>query len=691
MSEEESELTTVKVAQNGDESSQHGQQIDSRHHFSWEAASVFLLLLVLLIGSYFRFSGLNWDGNHHLHPDERFLTIVASSLESVSDPLSYLRTSESPLNPYNVGQSFYVYGNFPMTLTRYVAEWTNSGCTVLSGIKFSLCNNPLTSYDGIYLVGRFLSGLMDLISIMFTFLIGRRLYDWRVGLLAALLLALAVMPIQQSHFFTMDNWAAALTTMTLYAAVRAASLGDHSPLTPRPPLHWYAFFGLGVGLTAASRINVAPLALMIGVSALIWLLRRNDCVVPSLESLIDMRGPDLRPIIAGIALAAIISIITFRLAQPYAFTDTALAKEQAYAQTGQEPGTLELAFRSLAGFNLNWLSNMEEIQRLQAPEASFPPALQWTDRAPILFPLTNMILYGMGLTAGLAALLGFIWALWRMVLFRSDWMSHAIPVIWSGFYFLFMGTRWVKSVRYFLPIYPTMFLLAAWALFALWDRAGRSNSSSRSFSTLKRALVGFLMLLVIVPSFLWANTFVTIYQRPVTRIAASEWIFENVPSGATLLYDVNGEAREHNLPLKEFIFLPDSIPLTISFTMPEEGVITAVRLNHLTDYDFADGGSETDTPEDAGETFHVRLNGKDINADPGSPGEGRLKLGDERQAILFDLPDTPALAGTAQQIIIELGEGGPVHAGTSILANEHWDDLLPVGSNGRNAYGMYYT
>ncbi len=180
---------------------------------------------------------------------------------------------------------------------------------------------------------------------------------------------------------------------------------------------------------------------------------------------------------------------------------------------------------------------MEEIQRLQAPDASFPPALQWTDRTAIIFPLTNMVLYGMGLTAGIAAWLGLLWALWRIIRFRSDWMSHAIPVIWSGAYFLFMGTRWVKSVRYFLPIYPMLLLLAAWALFALWDRAAKSDTNWRN---IKRTAVAVLMLIVIVPSFLWANAFAGIYQRPITRMAASDWIFEHIPSGATLLYEMDG-------------------------------------------------------------------------------------------------------------------------------------------------------
>jgi YYY domain-containing protein len=189
-----------------------------------------------------------------------------------------------------------------------------------------------------------------------------------------------------------------------------------------------------------------------------------------------------------------------------------------------------------------------------------------------------------------------------------------------------------------------------------------------------------------VPSFLWANTFVTIYQRPVTRVAASDWIFENVPSGATLLYEVNGESREYNLPLKEFLFLPNGIPLTLNFNMPEDGAITAVRLNYLTSRaavaqqhsDFAASGA------DSGETLRLRFNGEEV-------GEHKVDLDDKRQSTLISLPHTPLSSGTPQQIVIELGDGGPVHAGTSILANEHWDDLLPVSTGSRNAYGMYYT
>ena len=668
MIEEKNKITETNVPITEPVTDQPIQESVASSRFSWESLSILFLLIMYKLQHLVVTMIVNWDENFHLHPDERFLTIVASSLSSVSDPLSYLRTSESTLNPYNINQSFYVYGNFPMTVTRYIAEWADGICSFLAYIDSPICTYSFTAYDGVQLLGRFLSGLLDLVSIFFTFLIGRRLYDWRVGLLGALLLALAVMPIQSSHFFTMDNWSAALTTMALYAAVRAASLGDEQP-TWR--LRWYALFGLGVGLATASRINMAPLALMIAVSAVIWLLRRNEIVLPDLENIKSLGGADLQRVISGIAVAAVFTIVAFRLAQPYAFTDAALAKTQVLAKTGQEPGVVELALRSIVGFNSQWLSNMEEIQRLQAPDASFPPALQWTNRTAIIFPLTNMVLYGLGLTAGIAAFLGLLWALWRIIRFRSDWMSHAIPVVWSGAYFLFMGTRWVKSVRYFLPIYPMLLLLAAWALFALWDRTAKSETIWR---TIKRTAVAILMLIVIVPTFLWANAFAGIYQRPITRMAASDWIFENIPSGATLLYETDGGQKEFHLPLKEFYFEPGGIPLTLDFTMPEDGTITAVRFNFLTDPDHESNGP------DAGESLNIRFNNQDI-------GVQRLDLNDQRQAVLIDLPDTAVEADSSQQIIVEPVDG-LVRAGTSILANEHWDDLLPVG---RNAYGLYYT
>jgi YYY domain-containing protein len=621
----------------------------------WETITVILLLLILILGATFRFTGLNWDNETHLHPDERFLTSTTSNLQPVESLRHYFSPSESTLSPYVMGQHFYVYGNFPMTVTRYVAEWVDGYCQT----RAEPCAYGYTNYTGVHLVGRFLSGLIDLSSILFIFLIGVRLYNRRVGLLAAFFQATAVLPIQQAHFYTMDSWAAALATMTLYTAVRAARFGDdEDDLQWR----WYILFGLGLGLTVASRINVAPLAPMIGVAGLIWLVRRGRASL----------AHDLLYVFVAIVIAAGVSLATFRVAQPYAFADRQIAREAILAETGYEPGPILTSIFAL-GFNPQWRANMAEIQRLQEPAAAWPPALQWTDRPAIIFPWTNMVLYGMGLLAGLAAWGGFFWALWRIATFRPDWTAHLIPVIWSGGYFLFMGTRWVKSIRYMLPIYPTLLLLAAWALWLLWQYAGQSQTASRR---LKQAAAAALILVTMSASLLWANAFVsTVYGQPLTRNAASEWIYEHVPTGATLFYEADGQARQIQLPLRQFTFVPGGGSLTLPFQLPVDGVVTAVQLNYLSVTDPTELGRETQ--------LHFHLNDGPIT-------EHTVAMTESRQSSRVQLPPIRLPAGVEQRLVIEAGPGVPILAETSRTVNEHWDDLLPTNVGGRGAYTAYY-
>ena len=58
------------------------------------------LIVVLIAAAYFRVIGLNWDDNQHLHPDERFLTMVESALTPAQSLSEYFDTNNSPLNPH---------------------------------------------------------------------------------------------------------------------------------------------------------------------------------------------------------------------------------------------------------------------------------------------------------------------------------------------------------------------------------------------------------------------------------------------------------------------------------------------------------------------------------------------------------------------------------------------------------------
>ncbi|MEI6288811.1 MAG: hypothetical protein WCP19_00125, partial [Chloroflexota bacterium] len=96
----------------------------TRKPYKW--LTIFLLALIMITAAYFRFIGLDWDQSQHMHPDERFMTMVESALTPVSSLSDYFNTDKSTLNPHNQGYSFYVYGDLPITIVRYAAEWMSS-------------------------------------------------------------------------------------------------------------------------------------------------------------------------------------------------------------------------------------------------------------------------------------------------------------------------------------------------------------------------------------------------------------------------------------------------------------------------------------------------------------------------------------------------------------------------------------
>ena len=78
--------------------------------------------MILLVAAYLRLSHLNWDDGTHIHPDERFLTMVSSALDLPSSLGEFFDSTTSPMSPYNKEYGFFVYGTLPIFIVRVVAE-----------------------------------------------------------------------------------------------------------------------------------------------------------------------------------------------------------------------------------------------------------------------------------------------------------------------------------------------------------------------------------------------------------------------------------------------------------------------------------------------------------------------------------------------------------------------------------------
>lgn len=454
------------------------------------------LLFIVAIAAILRFQGLNWDQNTHLHPDERFITMVATALEWPRSLGEYFDTATSPLNPYNRNFGTYVYGTFPLFLTKFVAE--------------KLLD--MGGYDRIFLVGRALSALMDLGTMGLAFLIGRRLYSPTVGLLTAGLLAFTVLHIQQAHFWTVDPAGTFLVTLGLYFAVDLAFGGRPVP----------ALLGLGAsfGLALATKINLALFGGIIGLAwALRWLRDRNPAEPPGprgwsgrlagWEVYVQARpavaepGPaGLPAAAAGFLLTLVVAFLVFRVAQPY-------------------------AFRGL-GLNPQWVQDMEMIGRLTAGEIDYPPGHQWAARTPYVFPWVNMVGWGLGWPLGLTAWAGVALAGYELVCRRR--VEHLLPLAWIVLLFGYLGGGFVVTMRYFYPIYPCLVMLAAYLLVRAWGER-------RRFGRVGTAVTAGLIVVVLGGTVLWGLAFTQIYRQPHSRIEASRWVYANIPPGSVLGYE----------------------------------------------------------------------------------------------------------------------------------------------------------
>jgi YYY domain-containing protein len=536
---------------------ENSSEIKNQNRYPW--IWTILLLGVLMLAAYFRFSGIDWDDDHHLHPDERFMTMVASSISSVDGLSEYFDTANSSLNPNNRGYGFYVYGTLPLFIVRYAAEMLNQA-----------------GYSEIHLVGRFFSGLFDLLTVLMVFLIAVRLFrNYRLALLAALFSALAVLQIQLSHYFTVDTYTNFFTFLAFYFAVRVMT--DPQPVTApvmraevepvemseqalgvtaripavnawsnlataRRTIIPYAFFGAALGLAMASKVSSAPLAVLLPGAALIVWSRLST----------EERQQQLWIIARNLVLAAAVAFLVFRIFQPYAFTG---------------PGFFNVTP------NENWLNSMKALAQQSGGDVDFPPALQWA-RRPLTFAWQNMVQWGLGLPLGLLAWAGFMWMGVRML--KGEWRKYALLWGWTLLYFAWQSLNFSRSMRYQLPVYPALAIIAAWAIFALW-----SQRSERV--QWRRWLAAGLGIVVVGATLAWAAAFSQIYTRPITRIAASEWIYQNIPAAVNLRIETDEGLYNQPLSTRLTADFSAGAPLVMSFEAQYSGVLGEADFAYLRD------------------------------------------------------------------------------------------------------------
>jgi len=650
--------------------------VKKRSHVSTWLTSL-LLLLILAAGAYFRFSGLNWDEYSYMHPDERFLLMVAASLTPPQSVEEYFDTAHSSFNPHNRGYTFYVYGTFPLFLARYAAEW-------------------VYEYNGMQAIadaGRFLSAFFDFLVILIVFLIGKRAYGLKVGLLAAAFYAAAVLPIQLSHFFKEDTFLNFFTGLAVYLALvillegrqhnkeitdGLAFEGDDVGVALLPSPALFIAFGTTVGLALASKLNAAPVAFLLPIAVL---LRYNHFPL-------GLKKAPWNKIILYLVFAALACLVTFRIFQPYAFTGP-----------------------SFWGVRLNpeWIADIQE-QRAQATgDVDFPPAMQWARRS-WWFSGENLIRWGLGVPLGLASAAGFLALGWLIGMvwlkklclekFNGEnsekngllkvalhhWKQSTLLWIWAAFYFFWQSFSFNPTMRYQLPIYPIVVVFAAWGIIALWN-AGKQAFSKPILGRWLQGIAVACGVIVLSATTFYAAAFWNVHNTPFTRVDASRWIYQNVLGPVTIRIQTREGVYQQPLAYPPNTLITPASPWTIPFIPQKEGLVNEVILYHVRDIDGIEGEKTlhvyiTDQPNVEQTPFQARVKASFLDK-PDDHFDGyRLRL------------DNPLMIKKDQTyfivIAVEATRCALTMSGETIANEGDWDDSLPLRVENFDGFGGIY-
>lgn len=458
--------------------------------------------LVVLGGLVLRLWGIRWGLPYAYNLDERS--------HFVPRAVAYFR--ESSLDPD--------YQLNPSGLTQWIAAalWIFKGGS--DGVVKAWNTDP----GAIWTIARVSSAVLSTAAIALMYAAGSRLFDRRVGLLAAAILAFAFLPTHYGHLALNDGPSLAATALALFAIAGIVRYGRR-----RDYLLAGAAIGLGFGVKYNTAFIGLPLLTAAAIHALGW--RPGDLRpgargpfapadpksvrtavaadrsqptgaraaqdaddTTSTGTGLAARVPAWRPAIVGLVLAGVIGVVCFFLMDPYAVLRPGFFRSEVEHLSDYTKGGLLLGETQRSGYRY------------------YAWSLTWG------FGLAPLLLCFVG---GLRTLL------------RDRWQFLLLapaPLI----FLLYVGSQGRYFARYGMPVYPVLAILAAAG--AVWLGAlvlDRLRASGR----LRTALAGVAVLAVLAQGLVLVIHNDVVLTREDTRSEARDWMVENIPARTTIVVE----------------------------------------------------------------------------------------------------------------------------------------------------------
>jgi 4-amino-4-deoxy-L-arabinose transferase-like glycosyltransferase len=334
-----------------------------------------------------------------------------------------------------------------------------------SGVEHAFAAHP----GDVYTLARVAAAALGAGALWLLYATGARLFGRAVGLLAAAVEAVAFLPVFYAHLALNDVPTLAPLTLSLLGTAGVLRKG-------RARDHLLA--GIGLGLACATKYT-AGIVLVPYVAAVA-------------ARYLDAEPGAGRRALGGIALAGLLALVAFLIANPYAVLD----------------------YQSFHGELIHQSTLSAEAQgKLGAPK-----------EGGLLYYLWSLT-WGLGWVPALAALGGAL-CIWRSSP-RLGWLLVPAPLLFLAF----MGLEGRYFGRWLLPIFPIVCLLAAF--FALQV----THAVARRAPRLRTVAVAVAAVALCGQGFSYSVHSGLVLARADTRSLTRAWMVTHIPAGAAIVVE----------------------------------------------------------------------------------------------------------------------------------------------------------
>jgi len=439
------------------------------------------IALIILMGAFLRFRGLNWGLPYPFHPDERNMAVAITGFSS-----------------QNLDPRFYAYGQFPLYLAYFSAR--------LLSFWFPAKFGEFLKLDQAILFLRFWSAIFSTATICLAYLISQKIFaskkllTFNFSLLTATAVAFTPGLIQAAHFGTTESILTFCFLAIIYFSLK---------ILEKSNLKNYLSSGFFLGIALGTKITAVVFAVPLFLAAL-WQLK-------------NILGRTKRK-------PASIFKVALSLIYPERSSRGTLSLAFALALALLVSPYLLLAYKETKGTLLYEIS-------VAGGKSPVFYTRQFIKTFPVLFQLEKIFPYALGWPIFIFGTLGFI--LLTVSLIKSAIKRKFSLAEYSLFLFLFSfliyflpnAFLFAKWTRFMTPIFPFSSIFSVYFLDKIIPLI--KYKKSLSINRLPSAVYCLLFIVFSLPGLFFSQ----IYFKPDIRFAASEWIYQNIPSGSQVLFD----------------------------------------------------------------------------------------------------------------------------------------------------------